>query len=165
LRRIGVLMSVAPDGPEGNARLAAFLEGLQQLGWVDGCNVRIEYRWGAGDAELSRRYAAELVKLSPDVILASGDPVMALQHATRTVPTVFVNIIDPVGAGFVTSLARPGGNVTGFILFEFGIVGKWLEILKEVAPRVTRVAVIRDATAALGIGQWGAIQAVAPRSG
>src|SRR6476661_5940818 len=166
MRRLGVLMNLAADDPEAPVRVAAFLQGLQQLGWTDGRNLRIDYRWGAGDVDRTRKYAAELVGLSPDILLCNGAVGLgALRQATRTVPTVFVNIIDPVGAGFVTSLARPGGNVTGFILFEFGIIGKWLEILKEVAPRVTRVAVIRDATAALGIGQWGAIQAVAPSLG
>jgi putative ABC transport system substrate-binding protein len=166
MRRLGVLMNLAADDPEAPVRVAAFLQGLQQLGWTDGRNLRIDYRWGAGDVDRTRKYAAELVGLSPDILLCNGAVGLgALRQATRTVPTVFVNIIDPVGAGFVTSLARPGGNVTGFILFEFGIIGKWLEILKEVAPLVTRVAVIRDATAALGIGQWGAIQAVAPSLG
>ena len=122
MRRIGVLMSLAADDPEGQARLAAFLQGLQQLGWTDGRNVRIDYRWGAGDAERIRRYAAELVALAPDVILASGDHASwPLQQATRTVPIVFAQVADPVGAGFVESLARPGGNATGFTLFEYGI--------------------------------------------
>jgi len=165
-RRIGVLMSLAVDDPEAPVRVAAFQQGLQELGWTDGRNVRIDYRWGAGDVERSRRYAVELVALSPDILLCNGAVGLgALQQATRTVPTVFVNIVDPVGAGFVSSLARPGGNTTGFILFEFGVVGKWLELLKEVAPRVTRAAVIRDAAAVLGVAQWGAIQAVASSLG
>jgi putative ABC transport system substrate-binding protein len=166
MRRIGVLMSLAADDAETPVRVAAFLQGLQQLGWTDGRNVRIDYRWGDGDADRSRKYAAELVALSPDILLCNGAVALgALRQLTRSVPTVFMNIVDPVGAGFVTSQARPGGNVTGFTLFEYGIIGKWLELLKEVAPSVTRVAVIRDAAAAIGIGQWGAIQAVAPSLG
>jgi ABC-type uncharacterized transport system substrate-binding protein len=165
VRRIGVLMSVAADGPEGQARLAAFLEGLQQLGWADGGNVRIDYRWGAGDAERSRKYAAELVKLSPDVILASGDPVMALQQATRTVPIVFTIIADPVGAGLVEGLARPGGNSTGFMSYERGFGAKWLELLKEIAPSVKRAAVLRNADESAGIAQFAGIQGVAPALG
>ena len=145
MRRIGVLMNLAADDPEALARVTAFRQGLQQLGWTDGHNVRIEYRWAAGDADRIRTYAAELVALAPNVILASGSPsVGALQQATRTVPIVFVNVTDPVGGGLVASLARPGGSTTGFTLFEFGISGKWLELLKEIAPRVTRAAVIRN---------------------
>jgi putative ABC transport system substrate-binding protein len=166
VRRIGVLMSFPADDPEAPLRVAAFQQGLQQLGWTDGRNVRIDYRWGGGDVDRTRKYAAELVGLSPDVVLCNGAVGLgALRQATRTVPTVFVNIVDPVGAGFVSSLARPGGNITGFTLFEFGVVGKWLELLKEVEPRVTRAAVIRDAAASLGIAQWGAIQAVASSLG
>jgi ABC-type uncharacterized transport system substrate-binding protein len=165
-RRIGVLMPVAADDPEGQDRVAAFLQGLQQLGWTDGRNVRIDYRWAAGDAERIRSYAAELVALAPDVILAGGGAVVpSLLQATRTVPIVFTQTPDPVGAGFVNSLARPGGNVTGFTLFEYGISAKWLELLKEIAPRVTRAAVIRDAAIASGTGQWGALQSVAPSFG
>ena len=164
-RRIGVLMNFAADDSEGQARLAAFLQELQQLGWTDGRNVRIDYLLGAGDADRIRKYAAELVALAPDVILTAGTlSVAALQQATRTVPIVFGNIIDPVGAGFVESLARPGGNVTGFTVFEYGISGKWLELLKEVAPRVTRAAVLRDPMAS-GSGQLGAIQGAAPSFG
>jgi putative tryptophan/tyrosine transport system substrate-binding protein len=134
VRRIGVLMSVA-DGPEGKARLGAFLAGLQQLGWTDGRNVRIDQRWGAGDAERARKYAAELVALGADVILASGDhSVVASRQATRTVPIVFTTVADPVGTGYVESLARPGGNMTGFTLFEYSTSGKWLELLKEIRP-------------------------------
>jgi ABC-type uncharacterized transport system substrate-binding protein len=134
------------------------------LGWIDGRTVRIDYRWGAGDADRFRRYAGELVALAPDVILASATPAVAsLQQATRTVPIVFAQVIDPVGAGLVDSLARPGGNATGFTVFEYGISAKWLELLKEIAPLVTRVAVLRDLT--IGIGQLGAIQAVAPSFG
>jgi putative ABC transport system substrate-binding protein len=166
MRRIGVLMNAAADDPEGRARLAAFLQELQQLGWTDGRNVRIDTRWGAGDAERFRRYAAELVALAPDVILAAGSPVMgALQQATRTVPIVFALVADPVGSGYVASLARPGSNATGFASTEFGISGKWLELLKEITPGGTRVAVLRDPTNALGIGQFAAIQSVAPSFG
>ena len=155
MRRIGVLMSLAADDPEGQARIAAFLQALQQLGWTDGRNVRIDTRWAAGDADRIRRYAAELVALAPDVILASGaSTVGPLLQATRTVPIVFAQVADPVGAGFVDSLARPGGNATGFITFEYGISGKWLELLKEIAPGVTRVAVLRDPAIAAGIGQF-----------
>jgi putative ABC transport system substrate-binding protein len=139
---------------------------LQQLGWTDGGNVRIDYRWAADDVDRLRRYAAELVALAPDVILANATPsVAALQQTTRTVPVVFVNVADPVGAGFVASLARPGRNVTGFLLFEYGISAKWLELLKEIAPGVTRAAVLRESAIAAGPGQFGAIQAVAPAVG
>ena len=166
MRRIGVLMSVAADDPEGQARVAAFVHGLQQLGWIDDRNVRIDTRWGAGDADRYRSYAAELVALAPDVILASGGSVVgALRQATRTVPIVFTQTPDPVGAGFVESLAMPGGNATGFTLFEYGISGKWLELLKEIAPRVTRAAVLRDPAIAQGSGQLGAIQSAAPSFG
>jgi putative ABC transport system substrate-binding protein len=166
MRRIGVLMNLGSDDAEGQARNAAFLQGLQELGWTVGRNVRIEYRWGAGDAELFRRYASELVALAPDVILAGGGAVVpSLLQATRTVPIVFTGTPDPVGAGFVESLARPGGNATGFTIYEYGISGKWLELLKEIAPHVTRAAVIRDPTIAAGLGQWGAIQSVAPSLG
>ena len=160
---IGVLMNTAADSPNGQARFAAFLQGLQQFGWIPGRNVRLEVRWAAGDADLVRRYAAELVALAPDVILAYTSPiVVALQQATRTVPIVFAGVVDPVGAGFVESMARPGGNTTGFISFEYAIGAKWLELLKEIAPNVTRAAVLRDSTLASGIGQFAAIQAVGP---
>jgi ABC-type uncharacterized transport system substrate-binding protein len=166
MRRIGVLMSLAADDSEGQARITAFVQGLQELGWTVGRNVRIDYRWAAGDAERIRRYAAELAALAPDVILAHGGAVIpSLLQATRTVPIVFTQTPDPVGAGFVNSLARPGGNVTGFTIFEYGISAKWLELLKEIAPRVTRAAVIRDAAIASGTGQWGALQSVAPSFG
>ena len=166
VRRIGVLLSTAADDPESSARTASFLKGLQQLGWIEGRNLRIDIRWAAGDAELYRKYAAELVALAPDVILASSSPtVAALQAATRTVPIVFAHAVDPVGAGFVDSLARPGGNATGFVLFEYGISAKWLELLKEIAPALKRVAVLRDSTTAAGMGQFGAIQSVAPSFG
>ena len=165
MRRIGVLMSVA-DGPEGKARLGAFLEGLQQLGWTDGRNVRIDQRWGAGDAERARKYAAELVALGPDVILASGDhSVVASRQATRTVPIVFTTVADPVGTGYVESLARPGGNMTGFTLFEYSTSGKWLELFKEIAPGVKRVGVMREAGTATGTGFFVAIQAAAQAPG
>ena len=144
LRRIGVLMNLAADDPIGQVRLAAFLQGLQQLGWVDGRNVRIDTRWAAGDREYFRKYAAELVALRPDVILAFATPaVTALQEITRTVPIVFVGVIDPVGSGLVTSLARPRGNATGFVTFEYALAAKWLELLKEIAPGLTRAAVLR----------------------
>ena len=142
MRRIGVLMSLAAEHPQGQVCIAAFLQGLQQLGWSDGRNVRIDYRWAAGDAERYRKYAAELVALAPDVLL--GGAAGSLRQASRTVPIVFVQSIDPVGAGFVDSLARPGGNATGFTQFEYSMSGKWLEVLKEIAPRVTRAAVLRD---------------------
>ena len=166
MRRIGVLMNVAADHPVGQARIAAFLQVLAQLGWTDGRNVRIEYRWAAGDAEDIRRYAAELAALAPEVILAPGSATAGpLLQATRTVPIVFVHATDPVGAGLVDSLARPGGNATGFIIFEYGLAAKWLELLKQIAPDVTRVAVIRDPALAAGTGQLGAIQSVAPAFG
>jgi ABC-type uncharacterized transport system substrate-binding protein len=166
VRRIGVLVSIAPDDPEAQARVAAFIHELQQLGWADGRNLRIDIRWGAGDAERIRRYAAELVALAPNAILAvGGGAVGPLLQTTRTVPIVFTLTPDPVGAGFVDSLARPGGNATGFTNFEYGIGGKWLELLKEIAPRVTRAAVLRDPAIPAGIGQFGAIQAVAPSFG
>ena len=166
MRRIGVLMSTAADDPEGQARIAAFHQGLQQLGWTIGEKVRVDSRWPVGDPELFRRYAAELVALSPDVILATGSAATApLLQATRTIPIVFVIVPDPVGAGFVNSLARPGGNATGFIQFEYGISGKWLELLKQIAPGVTRGAILRDPAISAGLGQFGAIQAVAPSLG
>ncbi|MFZ3243179.1 MAG: ABC transporter substrate-binding protein [Pseudolabrys sp.] len=167
MRRIGVLTSgAAADDPDGQVRSAAFVQGLQQLGWTDGRNIRIDYRWGAGDADNMRKYAAELVALAPDVILASGTASVApLLQATRTVPIVFVQVTDPVGAGFVDSLAHPGGNATGFLLFEYAISAKWLELLKEIAPRVSRAGVIRDPAQTAGTGQFGVIQSVAPSLG
>ena len=165
MRRIGVLMHLAADDPEGQARHAAFVQGLQQSGWSAGRNVRIDTRWGASEAD-RRRYAEELVALAPDVILASNTTAtLALQAATSTVPIVFANVTDPVAAGFVESLARPGGNATGFTLFEYGISAKWLELLKEIAPGITQAAVIREGTNPAGIGQFAAIQSVAPSHG
>jgi putative ABC transport system substrate-binding protein len=161
-----VLMNAAADDRDGQARVIAFVQALQELGWTDGRNARVDIRWGAGDAERYRGYAAELIALAPDVILApTSGVVAALQRATRTVPIVFVGVIDPVGAGFVASLARPGGNTTGFAAFEYGISGKWVALLKEIAPGVTRAAVIRDPSLAAGIGQLAAMQAVAPSLG
>jgi putative tryptophan/tyrosine transport system substrate-binding protein len=166
IARIGVLMSAAADDPEGQARITAFKQGLQKLGWIEGQNVRIEVRWAGGDATLDRKFATELATLMPDVILATASQtVAALQAVTRTVPIVFAHAVDPVGAGFVDSLARPGGNTTGFVLFEYGLGAKWLELLKEIAPNVTRVAVLRDPAIAAGTGQFGAIQSVAPSLG
>ena len=163
VQRIGVLMNRAPDDAEGQARLKALVQGLQQLGWVEGRNLRMDVRWAAGVADLLHRYAAELVALMPDVIVADGAVgVSALQGATRSVPIIFVAVPDPVGAGFVKSLARPGGNTTGFTAFEYAIAAKWLELLKEIAPSLTRAAVLRDPTIAAGIGQFAAIQAVGP---
>ena len=165
-RRVGVLMDLAADNADGQARIAAFQQGLQQLGWSGGGNLQIDYRWSAGNADNFRRHATELVALAPDVVLANGSPaVAALQQATRTVPIVFATVIDPVGAGFVESMARPGGHTTGFTVFEYGISGKWLELLKQIAPGVTRAAVLRDPTIASGSGQLGAIQSVAPSFG
>ena len=165
MRRIGVLMNFRSDGPEGQARVAAFVQSLQQLGWNDGGNVRTDVRWAGDDADRYRLYSEELVGQAPDVILASASPsVAALQRITRSVPIVFANVVDPVGAGYVTSLARPGGNTTGFTAFEYSIGGKWLELLKEIVPSVTRVAVIRDPAIAAGIGQFAAIQSSAPSS-
>jgi putative tryptophan/tyrosine transport system substrate-binding protein len=161
MRRIGVLMATAADEPESRARLAAFLQALQQLGWTDGHNLRIEYRWSAGDAARLRRDAAELVALAPDVVLGGvGATPTALLEASRTVPIVFAQSIDPVGSGLVESLARPGGNGTGFIQFEYSLSGKWLELLKEVAPQIMRVGILREPGSA-GIGQWAIIQAMA----
>ena len=155
VRRIGVLMNLAENDPESQARIAAFVQGLAQLGWTVGRNVKIDYRWGAGDAERNRKYAAELVALAPDVMLGWGGSIV---QASRTVPVVFAQSIDPVGAGLVASLARPGGNATGFTQFEYGLSAKWPELLKEIAPPVTRAAVLRDSSGAAGIGQWAMIQ-------
>ena len=166
VRRIGVLMNVSAADPEGQAQVAAFLQALQQLGWNEGRNVRIDTRWGENDVERDRRYATELLAFAPDVILASGTlSVAALRRVSRTSPIVFVGVSDPVGAGFVDTLARPGGNVTGFMIFEYSLSGKWLELLKEIAPRLMRAAVIRDSANPAGIAQFGAIQAVAQSLG
>jgi ABC-type uncharacterized transport system substrate-binding protein len=166
VRRIGVLAGggLDADDLDMQARIGAFQQGLQQLGWTNGQNVQIDIREGAGDADRIRRQAGELVGLAPDVILATGAAAVA-PLATRTVPVVFTNVVDPVGAGFVDSLARPGGNVTGFVIFEYGLSAKWLELLKEIAPRVARVAVIRDPEISAGTGQFGAIQEAAPSLG
>jgi putative tryptophan/tyrosine transport system substrate-binding protein len=162
MRRVGVLMTLAADDPEGLARVTAFAQRLQELGWREGRDVRIDYRWAAADAASSHRQAQELLTLAPDVIIAVATPnVVALQQATRTVPIVFVGVTDPVGAGLVESLAHPGGNTTGFSIFEYSISGKWLELLREIAPRVKRVAVIRDPLLTSGTAQLGAIQSVA----
>jgi putative ABC transport system substrate-binding protein len=167
VRRIGVLLAATADDPDYQARIPAFQQGLQQLGWSDGRNVHIDTRWATTKADDIRRHAAELAALAPDVILAgTGTATVApLLQATRTVPIVFAVVIDPVGAGFVDSLARPGGNATGFTVFEYGMSGKWLELLKQIAPAVTRAAVLRDPTIASGIGQFAAVQAVAPSLG
>jgi putative ABC transport system substrate-binding protein len=166
MRRIGVLMILAADDMESSPRVAALTQALQQLGWTAGQNVQIEYRWGADRGGQARTLAAELVALAPDAILTVGSPALAaLKQATNTVPIVFVNIVDPVGAGFVESLARPGGNATGFTSFEYAISAKWLELLKQIAPSVTRVAVLRDAAISSGIGQFAVIQAAAPSFG
>jgi putative ABC transport system substrate-binding protein len=166
IRRIGVLMNVAAADPEGQAQAAAFLQALQQLGWSEGRKVRIDTRWGENDVERDRGYATELLAFAPDVILASGTlGVAALRRVTRTVPIVFAGVSDPVGAGFVDSLTRPGGNVTGFMIFEYSLSGKWLELLKEIAPRLMRAAVLRDSANPAGIAQFGAVQAVAQSLG
>jgi len=155
-------MIQAADDPEGQARLAAFRQGLEQLGWSEGQNLRIDARWATANEDI-RKHATELAALAPDLILATATAaVTPLQQATRAIPIVFVSVVDPVGAGFVASLARPGGNATGFTIFEYGISGKWLELLKEMVPGMTRVAVLRDPGTASGIGQYAAIQSVAP---
>jgi putative tryptophan/tyrosine transport system substrate-binding protein len=166
MRRIGVVTNLATGDPEDQARDAAFLQALQQLGWTVGRNVRIDYRWGAADADRNRRNATELAALAPDVILVTGTPVLGpLLQATRTIPIVFVQVPDPVGAGYVESLSRPGGNATGFSTIDFATSGKWLQLLKEIAPNVTRAAVLRDDTSSAGIGQWAGIQAGASSLG
>jgi len=166
MRRVAVLMPYGANDPQAQNRNAAFLQGLQQLGWTVGENVQIDYRWSAGSEDDTRKYAAELVALAPDVIFASGAAgVEPLRRATRTVPIVFVMVPDPVGAGFVNSLARPGGNVTGFTVFDYSIAAKWLALLKEIAPNTTRAAVLRDPAITGGIGQWAAIQSVSSATG
>ena len=165
-RRIGMLMPYSANDPQAQTRNAAFLQGLQQLGWTVGQNVLIDYRWSTGDLDDTRKAAAELVALAPDVIFAPGTAGLgsALQ-ATRSIPVVFGLVPDPVGSGFVNSLARPGGNATGFTTFDYGIGAKWLELLKEIAPNVTRAGVIRDPTVAAGLGAWAAIQSASPTTG
>jgi putative tryptophan/tyrosine transport system substrate-binding protein len=166
IRRVGAITSLSSNDPEAQARYAAFLQELQVLGWSVGRNLQIDYFWGGGDSDRNRKNATELVALAPDVILATGSPTLEpLLQATHTVPIVFVGIADPVGAGYVGSLARPGGNATGFTAFEYSIGAKWLELLKEIVPNVKRVAILRDGATAAGIGQYAAIQAVAPALG
>jgi putative ABC transport system substrate-binding protein len=167
VRRIGVLVASPADDAEWQVRLAAFNEGLTQLGWIEGRNVRVDTRWATTNADDLRKHAAELAATMPDVLFAASgtSSVAPLLQTTRTVPIVFAIVVDPVGAGFVASLARPGGNATGFTMFEYGMSGKWLELLKQIAPGVTRAAVLRDPAIASGIGQFGAVQAVAPSLG
>ena len=166
MRRIGVLFQATKSDVEFQPRLKAFLDGLAQFGWTEGRNLQLEYHWAGRNADEIRRHAAELVVLAPDVLIAAGGAAVgALQQATRTIPIVFATAGDPVGAGFVENLARPGGNITGFAVFEYAIGGKWLALLKEVSPRTNRVAVLRDPTIALGPGQFGAIQTAAPSFG
>jgi putative ABC transport system substrate-binding protein len=163
MRRVGVLLPATADDAGFQAWIGAFLQALALLGWTTGRNVRIDTRWATTNAAEIRRHAAELAALAPDVILASGTSTVGpMLQVTRTVPIVFPTVVDPVGAGFVDSLARPGGNATGFLLFEYSLSGKWLELLKEIAPSVTRVAVLRDPAQPSGVGQFGVIQAVAP---
>jgi putative ABC transport system substrate-binding protein len=165
-KRIGVFMNLAADDPQSSKEISAFLDGLKERGWTPDGNLQIEYRWGAGDANLNRKYAPELIAFAPDVLLvAGGTTVGILQNLTRTVPIVFVEVADPVNRGLVASLAQPGGNTTGFTQFEFSTAGKWLELLKQVAPNVRRAAVIRDPSETSGMGQFAVIQATAPRLG
>ena len=165
-RRIGVLTSLSMHDPASQARLTTLQQGLQQLGWTEGRNIHIDWRWGAGNADNLRKYAEQLTALAPDAIVANGSAAVALLlQATRAVPIVFTDVTDPVGAGFVDSLAHPGGNATGFMLFEYGVSGKWLELLKQIAPGVTRAAVLRDPSMTAGVGQFAAIQSVAPLLG
>ena len=164
--RIGVLMTSLADSPEGQARIAAFLQGLQQLGWTDGRNIQIDVRWSGGNDAKMRKNAAELVALAPEIIVASGSAGMGpLMQISGTVPIVFLIVPDPVGAGYVKSLARPGGNATGFLLFEYSIGGKWLDLLKQIAPEVNRVAVLRDSAISAGLGLYGAVQSAASSFG
>jgi putative ABC transport system substrate-binding protein len=164
VRRIGVLTSLSASDPEGMSRIAAFTQGLQQAGWIVGRNLQIDFRWAAARGD-PRKQIAEMIALAPEVILATGSAVVGPLQVTRTIPIVFVNVIDPVGAGFVESLSRPGGNATGFTQFEYSTSGKWLELLKEIVPRVTRAAVLRDPTSPSGLGQFAAVQSVAPGLG
>jgi putative tryptophan/tyrosine transport system substrate-binding protein len=164
--RIGVLINLAADDPEGKDRFTAFTQGMQEAGWTDGRNLRIDTRWISGDANRARRYAEELVALAPDVILAATSlSVGVVQQVTRSIPIVFVQVIDPVSAGFAATLARPGGNATGFSVFEYGVSGKWLELLKQIAPKMTQTLVFRDPALPAQTGQLGAIQSVAPSFG
>jgi ABC-type uncharacterized transport system substrate-binding protein len=166
VRRVGALVNLESEDAQGRGRLSAFEQGLQQLGWTIGGSVRIDYRWGGGDWDRSRELARELVASAPDVILAGGNQsVAALQQTTGTLPIVFAGVVDPVGSGFVESLVRPGGNITGVTMFEYTISGRWLELLKEIAPGVTRVAIVRDEASPEGGGQWGVIQAMVPSVG
>jgi putative tryptophan/tyrosine transport system substrate-binding protein len=166
VRRIGVLSALTETDPESVARRAAFEQALKALNWTNGSNLRIDYRWAANDAERIRKLAAEIITLEPDVILTSGSIVVTpMMQATPTIPIVFVQVIDPVGSGFVKSLARPGGNITGFTQFEYSLAAKWVELLKQIAPQVTRAAVIRDPTRGPGIGQFAVVQAIAPSLG
>jgi putative ABC transport system substrate-binding protein len=166
MRRVGVLMNMSPTDPQAPVRVSIFAQALGELGWTVGRNVQLEYRWGAGDTDLYRRYAAELIALSPDAVLGVGVLIAAaLQQASRSVPIVFVNVTDPVNAGIVQSLARPGGNATGFLTQEYGMTTKWLELLKELSPSVSRVGVMRNPANPSGAGQLGALQATAPSFG
>jgi len=166
IRRIGVLMNIAENDPQSVVRVSALVRGLEELGWIVGRNVQIDYRWAAGDANLYRKYAPELVALAPDVIVVvGGTAVSELQRVTRTIPIVFVGTTDPVNRGLIASMARPGGNTTGFIEYEFGMSGKWLELVKQIAPSLSRVIVIRDPSESSGIGQLTAIQTLAPSFG
>jgi putative ABC transport system substrate-binding protein len=166
MRHIGVLTPLAEGDPVGRARIAAFQEGLRELGWIEGHNLRTEYRWAGGNPGDARKYATEFATLNPEIILTGGSVLVApLLQATRTIPIVFVHVPDPVGAGFVDSLARPGGNATGFVQFEYGLGAKWLELLKQIAPNITRTAILRDPAITAGIGQFGAIQSAAPSLG
>ena len=165
VRRVGVIAPTAPDDAEAQTRFAALRQGLQRFGWIEGRNLQIDARWGAGDAGAIGSAATELAALAPDVIVATGSAAAAILQATRTVPIVFVSVPDPVGSGFVESLAQPGGNATGFIMFEYGLSAKWLELLKEIAPGVTRAAVLRDPAIVAGIGQFAVIQSAAPSVG
>ena len=165
LRRVAILVGTAQDAPGAQDRVTAFLEALEQLGWTDGRNVQIVTRWTGGAEAATRKYAEEIVALAPDVILATGAGAELMLKATRTIPVVFAVVPDPMGSGFVQSLSRPGGNATGFMAFEYSLSGKWLELLKEIAPNVTHAAVLRDPTFAAGIGQFAVIQTVAPSVG
>jgi putative ABC transport system substrate-binding protein len=166
MQRIGALLNLSSEDPESPSRVTAFAQGLQQLGWSDGRNVRIDFRWSAGDVERARRHAKELLELRPTVVVASGDgAAIAVHQVIRTEPIIFVNVGDPIATGLVESLARPGGNATGFMNFEYGLSAKWLELLRQIAPHVKRVAVLRDPTSAGNSGQVGALQAAAPTLG